>query len=318
MDRQFQFESWYFDCRKLNYLMELRKHQFPTSSLCFNVYEYIGDIAEHVIDAEKQIWSYESKGLQGDFSWVPLQIDSIDFSAPNHLLPVLQEIQLSQSAVIWVYRDKLDYVVPEGAPATDVLHSLYVDGVRMVGDECQLHIHDMFPEYKGWVRADCIVASIEGMSKDYYYAELLKYEKNHSLHIERLPLWQAFSADILQLNNDFSAYEKFLDIQADWNERYGSHEEACHFLGDTWSFLAGSRYLTQQFLQWIGYEGPVLDRLNEYVRKALIIRNFYLKSLYSGKKTSDSIEAIIREIALVDEQALTLLKQLPTDWRGPN
>jgi len=309
MDKQFQCEAWYFECRKINYLMELKRHGFPTESLCYNVHEDIKDVMEHVATAGETIWTYDSKGLTDDLSWVPLDIRTTYYGQPKEVLASLLEMKESQSALLWVYREKLDYAVHEGTLEPNTLHSLYVNKVKHNNENFQFHIHDLFPEYIGWVDAHKVRDSMEDMADENRYIQFLEYQKDKPLIFDRKHLWQAFLEDIRRSNNHTDAYERFWNNTIDWNELYGSFMKACDYHSDTWSFLAGSRYLIKRFLEWMGHGGKTLDYLENYVHKALLIRNVYLKAMMTGKEPNESAWRLMKEAAEADEQAFASLKE---------
>lgn len=310
MDKQFQCEAWYFECRKVNYLMELRRHGFPTESLCYNVYEDIKDVVEHVATAGEPVWTYDSKGLEDDLSWVPLHIETRDYEKTEEVMAALRDMNESQSALLWVYREKLDYAVPEGTLEPNMLHSLYINGVQQNEGTHQVHIHDLFPEYIGWVDARHVCDSMEGMEDENRYIQLLEYQKEKPLLFDRERLWQAFVDDVARTTNRIEAYERFWDKDINWNELYGDFMTACHYHSETWSFLAGSRFLTKRFLEWAGYQGKSLDLLDDYVHKALVIRNVHLKAMMTGRELDESAWRLMREAAEADEKAFASLKSL--------
>lgn len=309
MDKQFQCEAWYFECRKINYLMELKRHGFPTESLCYNVHEDIKDVMEHVAAVGEPIWTYDSKGLTDDLSWVPLDIQTTDYDQPGEVLTRLFEMKETQSALLWVYRDKLDYAEPEGPPELNMLHSLYVNKVKSDDENYQFHIHDLFPEYIGWVDANKLGHSIENMEDEYRYIQFLEYRKDQPLTFDRERLWQAFTEDVTRSNNHTEAYEYFWNQSIDWSELYGGFKTACYYHSETWSFLAGSRYLLKRFMEWMGHVGETLDLLDNYVHKALVVRNVYLKAMMTDKEPNESAWRLMKEAAEADKQAFASLKE---------
>ncbi|MFB6366784.1 hypothetical protein ACFCP7_22505 [Paenibacillus elgii] len=316
MDPQFQFESWYFECRKLNYLMKLRKHRFPTESLCYNVYENIKDVVDHTVTAGEPMWMYESKGLVGDFSWVPLERQQAEYTDPEEVTELLLDMKVPKAALLWVYRDRLDYAPPDGVLKPDMLHSLYVNGVKETESGCQFHIHDTFPEYIGWVEARKVCASMEGMPAELQSVEFLDYRMDRPLFLDRDRLWQAFTSDIARTQNEASAYARLWDGQTNWSELYDDFATACFYHSEIWTFLAGSRYMTKCFLEWVGYEGEATALLQNYAHQASILRSAYMKAMLTGKAPGESAYRRMQEIAEADEKAFTALKACSAVGRG--